>query len=294
VAWLKIDDNIPHHKKLLQAGPSAAWLWLCGVAYCQRHKTDGYIPGEALPWLGVEKPRPLASTLVRVGLWHEEPGGWRVHDFLEWNASADERADKSAAKDERQRKWREKQKAIAEAKKRASTPETVDASTSRLVDAAPTPAPTPQPTPAPQPAPPPSGEDGREAPASPAPPPGAVRTTVQTVPAPAVEVSSSELMMHPSQYQRLRKRNAYVGARLHVPHDKHAELVALRGGDNPEGELQAWYAELDEALVIHKAPIAPDVWRFLDRKFAEWHQPTAAAAELDAWAPGGKHDGGIQ
>lgn len=143
MTWLKIDDNVPHHKKMLAAGPAAAWLWLCGVAYCQRHKTDGFIPLEALSWLGVEKPKPLAAVLVLVGLWHQAEDGWLVHDYLEWNASSEERREKSGQKADRQQRWRDKKKRGADAPTPttvdASTPTLVDASTPRLGDAAPTP-----------------------------------------------------------------------------------------------------------------------------------------------------------
>lgn len=157
MAWLRIDDNVPHHRKMLAAGPAAAWLWLCGVAYCQRHTTDGHIPAEALPWLGVEKPKPLAATLVRVGLWHADGDGWRVHDFLDWNASSDERKERTEQKTGRQQRWRERMRADA------STKQDVDASTSHLGDATPTPPPTPPPSPhltAPAP-PPPEGRAAR-------------------------------------------------------------------------------------------------------------------------------------
>ena len=159
MTWLKIDDNVPHHKKMLAAGPAAAWLWLCGVAYCQRHKTDGHIPLEALPWLGALKPAPLAAVLVRVGLWHadENIGGWLVHDFLDWNASSEERQEKSGLKTERQQRWRDKKRAGD-----TTTGAPVDASTPRLGDAAPPPPPTPSPSPH-HTAPAPSPTPGRAA-----------------------------------------------------------------------------------------------------------------------------------
>lgn len=50
--WVRIEDTVPDHPKFLRAGPIAAWLWLCGLCYCQRQLTDGFIPKEALPFLG--------------------------------------------------------------------------------------------------------------------------------------------------------------------------------------------------------------------------------------------------
>lgn len=92
MAWIRLDDNAPWHPKHLKAGPLASWLWVCGLAYCQRHATDGFIPVEAMHMLGATGPwKPLASALVKAGLWIEAEGGYRVHDFLDWNDSREER-----------------------------------------------------------------------------------------------------------------------------------------------------------------------------------------------------------
>lgn len=78
------------HDKFLTAGPAAAWLWLCGIGYCQDGLTDGFIPASAIDFLGVKRPLPLVQRLVEVRLWDAVDGGWRVHDYLEHNKSGDE------------------------------------------------------------------------------------------------------------------------------------------------------------------------------------------------------------
>lgn len=154
MAWLKIDDNAPGHRKLLRVPPAARWLWVCGLAYCQRLKTDGAIPAEALDLFGVKNPKPLADALVEAKLWHTGDDGFRVHDFLAWNDSAEQRETKSDAKGERQRLWREKKRSAPRLHVN-----TVDASTPDAADA--TPPPLPQPQPVQEPPKPPSGEGGR-------------------------------------------------------------------------------------------------------------------------------------
>lgn len=89
MSYVRVETSVPRHPKFLRAGPAASWLWLCGVAYCQDALTDGFIAKEALYTLGVQKPLPLVTTLVSIGLWHEEPNGWRVHDYLDHNNSAE-------------------------------------------------------------------------------------------------------------------------------------------------------------------------------------------------------------
>lgn len=88
MSWLKIESSVARNKKFMKAGPAPSWLWVCGLAYCQEGLTDGFIPTEALPYLGVKNAKQLTEHLVKAGLWDEVEGGWSVHDYLEHNRSA--------------------------------------------------------------------------------------------------------------------------------------------------------------------------------------------------------------
>lgn len=91
MAWVRIESAVSRHRKFQHAGPAASWLWLCGLAYCQEGLTDGFIPAEALPYLGVPAPSKLACKLVLAGLWEAcDNGGWQVHDYLRHNKPAAE------------------------------------------------------------------------------------------------------------------------------------------------------------------------------------------------------------
>jgi hypothetical protein len=90
MAWVRLDDNVPHHRKHLMAGPAACWLWVACIAYAQRHLTDGIVPREAVPTLGVPNPRKLLDKLIEVGLLDRHDLGFRVHDYLDHNACRDE------------------------------------------------------------------------------------------------------------------------------------------------------------------------------------------------------------
>ncbi len=85
----KFDDGIPDQPKFITAGPVACWLWFCGVLYCRRALTDGFIPTKKVPTLVVGLPQPYkhAITLVNVGLWETAEDGFQVHDYLDWNPS---------------------------------------------------------------------------------------------------------------------------------------------------------------------------------------------------------------
>lgn len=89
MVWLRIDDQIAHHPKFIEAGPLASWLWVCGNGYCNKYLTDGFIPKSAIRTLGtVPSPEKWAKRLIDVGLWERTDGGYRVHDFHDHNPRA--------------------------------------------------------------------------------------------------------------------------------------------------------------------------------------------------------------
>ena len=64
MAWLKIESSVARNRKFVQAGPAPSWLWVCSLAYCQEGLTDGYIPREALPYLGVKNGATWRHALL--------------------------------------------------------------------------------------------------------------------------------------------------------------------------------------------------------------------------------------
>ena len=106
---VRIDEALPSHPKILKAGPEAAWLFVCGLCYCSQHATDGIIPLAALAKLSdSRRPRDLAKKLVASKLWEDHPDGYRVHDYTDWNPSAEQVKAKRAASSERVRRWRDR------------------------------------------------------------------------------------------------------------------------------------------------------------------------------------------
>lgn len=88
MAWVRIDESFTEHPKVLAAGADAAWLFVAGLCYCNRNRTNGFIPAAALSLLSVSrKARALAATLVDVNLWEAADGGWEVHDYLHYQPS---------------------------------------------------------------------------------------------------------------------------------------------------------------------------------------------------------------
>jgi hypothetical protein len=104
VNWIKVSNSLPAHPKILIAGDRAAWLFVCGLCYCNEHLTDGYIAKATLPVAapGIKGPERLAKVLVEVGLWELAEGGWQIHDYTEFQRSA--RQVKDVRRKDRERK----------------------------------------------------------------------------------------------------------------------------------------------------------------------------------------------
>ena len=77
-----------------------------------------------------------------------------------------------------------------------------------------------------------------------------------------------------------KSSNAYVGARLRVPHKLHGDFCAALGGENPDAALRAWYAEVDAEIEASREAIVPDVWKWLEARFRRWASQHAVSAEM--------------
>jgi hypothetical protein len=112
---LYVDDKVPEHPKLFKAaaklgpngGAQALALYMVGLAYAREHLTDGFVPMHLVCACGlVQTPQDVANVLCSrsVRLWHRVPGGFLIHDYLDWNPKA------SLIKEKRE-KWRAKKEA---------------------------------------------------------------------------------------------------------------------------------------------------------------------------------------
>lgn len=94
MAWVYLDDQFPDHPKVAAAGGDAAWLFICGLAYCRRYGTEGKIPRAQVPRLSDRKaPMKLAAKLIEVRLWIEDPDGFQVHDYSDWNRPGESKSE---------------------------------------------------------------------------------------------------------------------------------------------------------------------------------------------------------
>jgi len=104
--WIRLDTQFPSHPKILELieekKHSAAFAWVCGLAYSGAHGTDGFMPKAALPFLHARKAD--ADALVRVGLWTAKPGGWDINSWKEFQQSSSETEERKKRLSDRARK----------------------------------------------------------------------------------------------------------------------------------------------------------------------------------------------
>lgn len=106
MAWVRLDDGFYDNPKILAVGLAAAGLYAAALSYAARKLTDGFVP-EVAVWMltsGEEDDGELPKFLVNHGLWTVVPGGYQIHDFLEYNPPASKvRAERAAAKERMER-----------------------------------------------------------------------------------------------------------------------------------------------------------------------------------------------
>ncbi len=130
MTWVRLDDHFDEHPKLAAAGPFGIALFVVSIAYCNRNLTDGFVPRSAMAtmfhnqWVTADQKLwtagmtcgmhgddldllVIAGHLVDVGLLEEATGGFRIHDYGDYQPSKDEVLQQREKNAERQRRWKE-------------------------------------------------------------------------------------------------------------------------------------------------------------------------------------------
>lgn len=104
MTWFKVDDGFWSHPKSAPLSNDAVALWVRAGAYCCQHLTDGFVKASVLRMLG---ERESADELVDSGLWRDVTGGWRFHDWDEYQETSETVKKRREDARDRQRKARE-------------------------------------------------------------------------------------------------------------------------------------------------------------------------------------------
>lgn len=96
--WAKVDDKLHGHPKAIEAGLEALGLWTLALSWVSSYLTDGFVPEGQIVRIGGSIE--MADKLIAAGLWERRDGGYQIHDYLEYNPSAEE-IDEQRAKNRR-------------------------------------------------------------------------------------------------------------------------------------------------------------------------------------------------
>lgn len=112
MAWVRLDDRFDDSRKVQSAfnrAPIAVSVFVMAITYCARHETDGLVDAA---WLKRQVPayksrRKALEVLVSEGLFEpENGGGYRIHDYLDYQPSRKDLEAKRAADAERKARGR--------------------------------------------------------------------------------------------------------------------------------------------------------------------------------------------
>jgi hypothetical protein len=113
--WFVVDDSAHSHPKMVKAGNAAVGLWMRCGSYAAQHLTDGIVPGDIARMYGTA---PQINKLVKLRLWHpsghacegcvQPPAGdYVMHDYLAYNPTRKQVADRRAKAAEKKRRQRD-------------------------------------------------------------------------------------------------------------------------------------------------------------------------------------------
>lgn len=114
MAWIRLSDNYVDHPKFQALSDGSFRLWHEAMAFCRRHQSDGFFSFSVMKGFryytkGREKQLATPHEPGARPLWSLVPGGgYKVHDYLEWNLSKEEEANEKTGAAARMRKFRAK------------------------------------------------------------------------------------------------------------------------------------------------------------------------------------------
>lgn len=94
MAWGRLDDKMAFNKKIVKAGNAAVGAWARMIAWSCGEGTDGIIPVEMVRTIATEAEM---NKLITNNLLHQiDEENYEVHDYLDWNPSAQQVATKKS------------------------------------------------------------------------------------------------------------------------------------------------------------------------------------------------------
>lgn len=118
--WVRLDDRFPSHRKVALLSDRAFRLYVSALCWSSENLTEGKILDRELPLISrVRGAKKIATELEDAGLWDRGPGGWAIHDYLEYNPDRSRVQADREANAARQKAFRERKRAEREARQKA-------------------------------------------------------------------------------------------------------------------------------------------------------------------------------
>lgn len=98
MTWFRLDDQWLTHPTMQAAGLTGRALWLAGGLHCAQHLTDGRIDKHLIRVLAAQAgvKTSVATRLVELGLWTDEGDHYQMPNYLEYQPSKEQVANKRA------------------------------------------------------------------------------------------------------------------------------------------------------------------------------------------------------
>ena len=92
MSWVRLDDQFANHAKIMSVSSDAFRLHVTAMCWSSSQLTDGTVPVAATRQLGwfCGNLYETIAELETAGLWDVSPGGWVIHDYLEYNPSREQ------------------------------------------------------------------------------------------------------------------------------------------------------------------------------------------------------------
>jgi hypothetical protein len=87
MSWARIDDQLAFHRKVVSAGNASVGAWIRMLTWCAAHLSDGRVPESIARIIATQDE---IDRSVRAGLLEQSGNDYVIHDYLQWNPSAEE------------------------------------------------------------------------------------------------------------------------------------------------------------------------------------------------------------
>ena len=89
--WVRLEDGMYTHPKLVDISVFARWLLVASICYSNQNATDGVLSRNAAESVGmIRDPVEAIQELLDVGLWERHGSGYRIHDYHQYQPSREQ------------------------------------------------------------------------------------------------------------------------------------------------------------------------------------------------------------